>query len=185
MSSNERIIVVSSGNPVKIEAALNGFQKMFPHQNFKTVPVAVPSDVPDQPRSDEETLTGAVNRVNNAFATRPQAHFWIGIEGGVQENNGELGAFAWVVVRSAAGLGKARSGTFYLPKIVGDLVAQGMELGAADDLVFKKSNSKQAGGAIGLLTDNAVDRKQLYEQAVVLALVRFKNEALYQQTALL
>jgi inosine/xanthosine triphosphatase len=122
-----------------------------------------------------------VNRVNNAFAASPDADFWIGIEGGVQESNGELGAFAWVVVRSAVGLGKARSGTFFLPKVVSDLVAQGMELGAADNLVFKQSNSKQAAGAIGLLTNNVVDRRQLYEQAVVLALVRFKNEALYQQ----
>ena len=40
---------------------------------------------------------------------------------------------------------------------------------------------KQAAGAIGLLTGNVVDRRQLYEQAAVLALVRFKNEALYGQ----
>jgi len=180
MSNNERIIAVASGNPVKTAAAQAGFQRMFPHLRFQVVSVAVASDVSNQPMSDEETLTGALNRVNHAIAAHQAADFWIGIEGGVQAQAGELGAFAWVVVRSRTELGKARSGTFFLPPAIADLVAGGMELGHADDLVFKQSNSKQSAGAIGLLTDNAVNRQQLYEQAVVLALVRFKNEALYQ-----
>lgn len=183
MSVTEQTVVVASRNPVKIEAALRGFQKMFPGISFHAIPVSVPSDVPDQPMSDEETLTGAVNRVNNAFGAKADADYWIGIEGGVEEHAGELTAFAWVVVRSGSGLGKARSGTFFLPGVVAELVAQGKELGEADDIVFNKSNSKQEAGAIGLLTDNVVDRMQLYEQAVVLALVRFKNEALYKQRA--
>jgi non-canonical (house-cleaning) NTP pyrophosphatase len=48
--------------------------------------------------------------------------------------------------------------------------------------VFGRTNSKQEEGAIGLLTGGIVDRRQLYEQAVVLALVAFKNEKLYQTT---
>ncbi|WP_299990728.1 inosine/xanthosine triphosphatase [uncultured Pontibacter sp.] len=184
MSKTEQTIVVSSRNPVKVEAALRGFRKMFPGVHFEAIPVSVPSGVADQPMTDQETLTGAQNRVNNACAAHPEADYWIGIEGGVEAHEDELAAFAWVVVRSATGIGKARSAAFYLPGIVADLVGQGMELGVADDLVFNKSNSKHASGAIGLLTDNAVDRAQLYEQAVALALVRFKNEALYLQKSL-
>ncbi|MBC5992230.1 inosine/xanthosine triphosphatase [Pontibacter cellulosilyticus] len=176
----EHTVVVASKNPVKIEAALRGFEKMFPDKTFSTLSISVSSEVADQPMSDEETFAGAVNRVNNAVKKHTEADFWIGIEGGVEIYGGELTAFAWVVVRSVDGLGKARSGTFFLPHAVATLVAQGMELGEADDIVFNKSNSKQESGAIGLLTNNVVDRMQLYEQAVVLALVRFKNEALYQ-----
>ena len=156
---------------------------MFPDNTFSVVTVSVPSGVPDQPMTDEETLAGAVNRVNNAQEAHSDADFWIGIEGGVEECNGELGAFAWIVVRSRDYVGKARSGTFFLPGVIADLVRSGVELGVADDLVFKKANSKQETGAIGLLTDNAVDRMQLYEQAVVLALVGFKNQQLYRETA--
>jgi non-canonical (house-cleaning) NTP pyrophosphatase len=54
-----------------------------------------------------------------------------------------------------------------------------MELGEADDLVFGRSNSKQDNGAIGLLTGDVIDRAQLYEQAVILALVPFKNPDMY------
>ena len=88
-------------------------------------------------------------------------------------------AFAWIVIRSHQQLGKARTGTFGLPPTVADLVRQGKELGEADDQVFGQTNSKQNDGAVGLLTDNVIDRMQLYEHAVILALIPFKNEALY------
>ena len=177
--SKEYKIVVASANPVKVNAALGGFQQMFPELTFSTKSINVASEVADQPMSDEEALLGAHNRVNNAFTEQPEADFWIGIEGGVHKLNGILTAFAWVVVRSRNLSGKARSGTFFLPQKVAELVEQGIELGTADDMVFGSKNSKQAGGAVGLLTGNVVNRQQLYEQAVVLSLIPFKNEQLY------
>ncbi|RDV16904.1 non-canonical purine NTP phosphatase [Pontibacter diazotrophicus] len=176
---NVKTVVVASANPVKVNAALGGLQRMFPDVEFKAVPVSVPSGVADQPMTDEETLEGAMNRVQNAFDANPDADFWIGIEGGVASIGHELAAFAWVVIKSKELLGKARSGTFFLPRAVTELVEQGIELGTADDMVFNHSNSKQKGGAIGILTGNVLDRKELYEQAVVLALVPFRNEQLY------
>lgn len=169
-------VVVASKNPVKIAAALGGLQRMFPDVVFTQEAVSVPSGVADQPLSDEDTLQGAFNRVDGAFATYPEADYWMGIEGGIATINNALAAFAWVVVRSQTQTGKARSGTFFLPQAVTELIQQGMELGAADDIVFGRTNSKQEEGAIGLLTGGVVDRRQLYEQAVVLALVAFKNE---------
>jgi inosine/xanthosine triphosphatase len=141
----------------------------------------VPSGVADQPLSDEETLKGAMNRVENAYTSYPVADFWIGIEGGVKIIENELAAFAWVVVKSKDLTGKARSATFFLPPAVKELIEKGMELGTADDIVFGHTNSKQQGGAVGLLTANVIDRKQLYEQAVVLTLIPFKNKDLYDK----
>jgi non-canonical (house-cleaning) NTP pyrophosphatase len=54
-----------------------------------------------------------------------------------------------------------------------------MELGHADDLVFKAQNSKQQGGSVGLLTHGLVTRETYYEQALLLALIPFLNEELY------
>ena len=90
-------------------------------------------------------------------------------------------AFAWIVVRSQEMIGKGRTGTFFLPPAVVELIRQGKELGEADDIVFGRSNSKQDNGAVGLLTDNVIDRAQLYEHAMILALIPFKNETLYAQ----
>ena len=58
---------------------------------------------------------------------------------------------------------------------VAELLRGGMELGDADDLVFGRENSKQANGAIGLLTDNVIDREAYYIHALVMALARFKK----------
>ncbi len=174
-----KTIAVASANPVKLQAALRGFQRMFPGEGFRLQTIVVPSEVGDQPASDEETLRGASNRAANAAAVAPEADYWTGIEGGVEERDGEMAGYAWIVVRSRGLTGKGRTGTFFLPRRVADLVRQGLELGDADDAVFGRSNSKQENGAVGILTGNAIDREELYEQAVVLALIPFKNPELY------
>jgi inosine/xanthosine triphosphatase len=172
-------VVVASTNPVKVQAAVNGLRRVFPAADLDVVTVAVTSGVGHQPFSDEETLLGALNRVQQAAALAPEADYWIGIEGGVQEVEGDMAAFAWIVVRSKRIVGKSRTGTFFLPHAVADLIRQGKELGEADDIVFNRFNSKQENGAVGILTGNVVERMHLYEQAVILALIPFKNETLY------
>ena len=105
----------------------------------------------------------------------------MGIEGGVEPHGAELSAFAWVVVLAKNGIeGKGRTGTFFLPLAVAELIQQGKELGEADDIVFAQTNSKQKNGAIGILTGDVIDRAALYEPAVIMALVPFKNPDLYR-----
>lgn len=176
-----KTIVVASGNPVKLRAALNGFRRMFADERFEVASVSVPSGVAVQPVSDRETLQGALNRAQNAAGRAPQADYWVGIEGGIEDDGREMAAFAWAVVRSSDRLGKGRTGTFFLPDLVARLVRQGKELGEADDIIFGRSNSKQEDGAIGILTGNVIDRAQLYEQAIILALLPFKNAGLYTE----
>lgn len=173
-------IVVASKNPVKINAAEIGFAKMFPEETFKIEGVSVPSLVSDQPKSDQETLTGALNRVENASKLVIKADYWVGIEGGVDYQNKEMVTFAWVVVKSKEGkIGKGKTGLFYLPKKVVELIKQGKELGEADDIVFGKMNSKQVNGAVGILTGDVITRTGFYEPAVILSLISFKNLDLY------
>jgi len=174
-----KTIALASSNPVKIRATLNGFRRMFPQEEFQVEGLVVPSGVPAQPMSDEETLRGAMLRAEAVSTLATGADYWVGIEGGVEDAGGEMSAFAWVVVRSGGLTGKARTGAFFLPPPVAELVRQGRELGEADDVVFGRSNSKQENGAIGLLTGNVIDRAGLYEHAVILALVVFKNVDLY------
>lgn len=172
-------IVIASTNPVKMQAALQGFERMFPEQAFEIHSVSAASGVRAQPLSSQETLQGAHNRACAAHRQAPQADYWVGIEGGIEDCDEEMAAFAWVVVYTPRLTGKGRTGTFFLPPVVADLIRQGKELGEADDIVFNKNNSKQANGAIGILTGDVIDRTRLYEHAVVLALAPFKNSELY------
>jgi inosine/xanthosine triphosphatase len=176
-----KIIVVASQNPAKIRATLGGFTRMFPNETFRIEPVSVPSGVKVQPSSDYETLTGAETRATNASKQSPEADYWIGIEGGVEDHNGEISAYAWIVILSKELAGRSRTGTFFLPEEVASLIRGGKELGEADDIVFHEINSKQKNGAVGLLTTNVIDRIKLYEHAVILALIPFKNPEMYKK----
>lgn len=178
-----RRIVVASKNPVKVNAALAGFGKSFPGQPFTAIGISAASGVSDQPSSDEETRQGATNRTSAARAQHPDADFWVGIEGGIETIAGQMVAFAWVVIHSAQQIGQSRSGAFLLPTRVQALIRAGKELGDANDIVFAKRNSKQQGGAIGLLTGDVIGRQQLYEHAVVLALVPFISAELFSDCA--
>ena len=166
-------ISVASDNPVKIQAALLGFQRVFPAALFAGVGVATQSGVSDQPMSDEETLTGARQRASNLRARVDDADYWVGIEGGVQPRGETLEAFAWVVVLGRERSGHSRTAAFPLPDEIATLVRQGVELGLADDAVFGRANSKQHNGSVGLLTNDVIDRTEYYAHAMVLALIPF------------
>ena len=46
-------VIIASKNPVKIQAVKNGFEKMFPNQEFEFIGISVPSNVADQPFSND------------------------------------------------------------------------------------------------------------------------------------
>ena len=106
-------VIIASKNPVKIQAVKNGFEKMFPNQEFEYFGTSVPSNVADQPFSDNETFIGAKNRADNASNKVKDADFYVGIEGGIEHIEDEMEAFAWIVIKSADKYGKSRTGTFF------------------------------------------------------------------------
>lgn len=172
-------VVVASTNPVKIRAALGGFRLMFPKQTLRAEGIDGPSTVAAQPRTEAEALRGAEARANRVRKAVPAADFWVGIEGGIAEMDAGMAAYAWVVIRSPDRVGRARTGTFFLPEAVARLVREGIELGEADDRIFGRTDSKRETGAVGLLTGGAIDRETLYQHAVALALIPFRSLDLY------
>jgi inosine/xanthosine triphosphatase len=177
MSAQKMRIIVTSLNPVKIGAVKTAFQKLFPTASPEFIPVSVPSGVSSQPMTDAETRLGAHNRVANARKTIPDADFWVGLEGGLDLYDGQLMASAWMAVCNDSGrVSDARSATLPLPPAVQQLVLNGLELGEANDRVFATINSKQGGGAFGLLTNGLYTRESIYTQTLVLALIPFAHE---------
>jgi inosine/xanthosine triphosphatase len=179
ISTELKNVYIGSGNPVKIACTEEAFKRTFPGEKFSFSGRPVGSGVSDQPMTDRETYLGAKSRVENLRQLFPEGDYWVGIEGGLEEINGSLHAFAWMVVRSEDLTGEARTATFPLPGRISELVREGMELGHADDLVFKRSNSKQKDGAVGILSQGIIDRKHYYLHAMILALIPFMNRTLY------
>jgi inosine/xanthosine triphosphatase len=177
-----RKVIIASKNPVKIDAVKKGFELMFNNEEFEYLGVSVSSGVSDQPSSDEETFIGAKNRVDNSFKKIFDADFYVGLEGGIESvgvSEKDMESFAWIVIMSNGKYGKSRTGTFFLPQKIITLIKEGKELGEADDIVFGQNNSKQGSGAVGILTGNIIDRTKYYTEAVILALISFKNDNLY------
>ena len=172
-------IYIGSLNPVKIECTRQAFQKVFNHKDFVFTGIDVPSGVSDQPMSDRETYKGARNRAINLRTHYPNGDFWVGIEGGIASINDVMHAFAWMVVFDKSMKGEARTATFILPAQIKDLIHQGIELGDADDIVFKRKNSKRKDGAVGILTNGLIDRINYYEPAIILALIPFFQKDLF------
>lgn len=176
-----KTVIVASTNPVKIAAVKDGFAAMFPDETYKCIGIESKSGVGNQPMSDAEAYKGAKNRVTFVQKSHPTADYLIGIEAGVEEKDGLMEAFAWIYILSKDGMvGQGKTGTFNLPKQVATLIKEGKELGEADDIVFQKTNSKQQMGAVGILTDNVIDRTKYYREAVILALIPFKHKEYYR-----
>lgn len=175
-------VVVASQNPVKIGAAREAFATQFPDADIEMWSVDVDSGVGDQPMSDTVTRNGARTRALRAREELPEADFWVGLEGGIEVLDDQLMAFAWMAIKGKTGdISEARSTTLPLPPAIKELVESGMELGEANDKVFSTINSKQGGGAFGLLTDGLHTRESIYTQTLVMALIPFVN-TLYPQS---
>lgn len=162
-------ILVASSNPVKIEATRRASEQLFPKQSLNVTGQAIESGVGAQPKTDAETLKGALNRVTRLSKIQ-SADYWVGIEGGIELHSKETYCFGWIVVLSATGdIGKGRSAAFILPQAANKLLHQGKELGDVMDVLHQRSNVKQAEGAIGLLTNNLITRTELYYHPLIIA----------------
>jgi inosine/xanthosine triphosphatase len=177
-------VAIASGNPVKRRATLEAVRVALGHDDVEAIVVDVDSGVPDQPVGDEETLRGARNRVDAARTVLPEADFWVGLEGGVLERDGNLECMAWIVVLGRCGpdaqltRGESRTATFALPSEIADLVRRGVELGEATDEIMGGKDTKSSTGTVGPLTGGVIDRVAYYAHAMVLALVPFRNAGL-------
>ncbi len=164
-------VIIASLNPAKIRAVETAFTSAFSGQNFEFIGVSVPSEVADQPMTNEETHQGALNRVRNVKVAFTEGDFYVGLEAGIEDNM----TFAWMVIESESHRGESRSASLMLPPEVLDKLQHANELGDVMDEVFGTENIKQKGGAISLLTQDQLTRSSVYHQALILALIPFTN----------
>lgn len=92
-------------------------------------------------------------------------------------------AFAWIMIKSKQYIGKGNTVTFYLPGEIIELIEEGKELGEADDIVFNQNNFQTEERCSRILTENVINRTDLYSQGVILALIPLKHCNLYYAKA--
>ncbi|RMG68213.1 MAG: inosine/xanthosine triphosphatase [Calditrichaeota bacterium] len=170
-------VLVASTNPVKVQAAQEAVRKCCPRVVVEGHRVA--SGVAAQP-CNEETFTGARNRVEQLAGLGLEADFLIGIEGGIVQLYRRWFALGVICVRHRSGREAfGTSPAFELPEPIVRQLLSGKELGTVMDELTGRHNTKQQMGAIGILTGGVMDRKSLYVQGLITALVPLLNPRLY------
>ena len=172
-------VAVGSKNPIKIKSVQLAFEQIFPNEKWEFFGTDVASGVSNQPMSDSECILGAKNRARNAIK-QIGADFGVGLEGGMQKHGENYFSVGWVSVidkSNKEGMG-AGVKTMIVPAIA-KMVEGGMELGQADDIFFKKVDSKQGDGYVGIMTNNIITRTEGFKHGVVCALARFAKPELF------
>lgn len=101
------------------------------------------------------------------------------MEGGVDDFPQGPATFAYVVIATKERLCVGRSAHLPLPPKVYAALKAGEELGDVMDSLFNTVNVKQAGGAIGLLTQGHATRESIYHSALLLASAPLRYPELY------
>ena len=160
-------------------------------------------------RGARNRALAAYNAASSEYTEEEIPDFAVGLEGGLEkvcnENTEELWCMAWMAIcgsnskvctsakaeddnyctsydasKSPLKWGYAKTGSFLLPPALCDLVLnKNMELGHADDVVFKRVNSKHGSGTVGVLTKGEIDRTEYYVHALKLALIPWIRPRLY------
>lgn len=159
-------ISVGSMNPVKVEAVRSIMEKIY--GSVRITSVDVDSGVPEQPFGDEVRL-GAVNRAKNALGKHEMS---VGIEAGVFETEDGLFDIQYCAVYDNQDVLTIGTGPgFRYPDGITESVREGKTVSEAISELYGKDDIGKKGGAIGMLTDGLLDRKELTEQSVIAAMV--------------
>ncbi|BCV39654.1 MULTISPECIES: inosine/xanthosine triphosphatase [Shewanella] len=178
MKQKQLQIVVGSTNPVKLKAAENAVRALHPDAEIHCQAMKAPSGVAEQPMTDADTRQGAINRVEWCKANA-DADYYLAMEGGVDNFPQGPATFAYVVIATKKRLCVGRSAHLPLPPKVYAALKAGEELGDVMDSLFNTVNVKQAGGAIGLLTQGHATRESIYHSALLLASAPLRYPELY------
>jgi inosine/xanthosine triphosphatase len=171
-------IAVGSTNPIKIAAVQAVTSRALPQAEVIGLDIA--SGISEQPWGDEQTRKGALNRARSALAAAG-TDFGVGLEGGVLETEMGLMTCAWCVIVDRDGhIGVGGGVHMLLPPLVAQALQNGGELGPAMDRLTGQHNTKQAQGAVGILTGGLSDRQAAYAQLVTMALGPFLKAEYYR-----
>ena len=172
-------INVGTKNPTKISAVEEIIKDYHMFAGAEVYGLKVSSGVSKQPISLEETAKGAVNRAINSFKN---CNYSFGIESGLTPLSYALTGYVNISVcaiydgKNKPFIG-ASSGYEYPPKVIREIIENNLEV---DEAMFKcgfteNKDIGQSEGAISILTNGRIDRKNYMQGAIRNALIKLEN----------
>ncbi|HXG85391.1 MAG TPA: inosine/xanthosine triphosphatase [Pyrinomonadaceae bacterium] len=154
------------------------------------IPMAVETDSPAMPLTDEELMLGAKSRAEAVRKLLQQenktAQLYIGLEGGFHtvelENQTYTFLRGWAYVTDGTRRNFGASPSISVPaSIVKRVTEENRELGDVIDEVARESDIRSRQGAWGVFSRNLLTRSMSFETALIAAFAPFYNEKLYHQ----
>lgn len=175
------IVLVGSTRPAKVDGvreALAAIALIDPQFADATVqPHDLTHIAPRQPMSAREIVDGARLRAASVRARYPAAPttYAVGVEGGLDETlPGTWSLQSWAAVTDGRRWGYGAGPSLALPDRVVERVRAGEELGDVID-GLARAHVRSTRGAWGVLTLDAIGRRDAFRLAVLAAFARFYN----------
>jgi len=167
-------IAVGSENPAKLEAAKIVVKKLF--SKAKVLAVKVNSGVDAQPKSDKETILGAINRAKIALK-RAKADFGIGMEGGIHKIGKSWFECGWIAVVDKNGkIGLGSSGRWQVSRRIVKDLHRGYELAEVFESLTNRKGIHLEEGVMGVITNGHLPRHHAYSHGVFFAFAPFISD---------
>ena len=171
-------INVGSRNGVKVDAVKEIITEYPMWKNAEVLSVDVSSGVPNQPKSLQETMTGAKNRAERAFK---DCDYSVGIESGLMAvpgtNTGYLNIDVCAIYDGTRFYLGSAPLFEYPPEVTKLVTEEGLDINQAF-LKAGHTNNPVIGsseGVIGALTKGRVPRKECTKLAIRMALLQIEN----------
>lgn len=166
-------VAIGSTNPVKLQAAKEAFGLLFPDETIEYIQVECTSNVSEQPLSDQESLSGALNRAQEAIKGTT-ADYGVGLEGGLSQVDGRwFTGTAAAVVDSHGVIGLGFGPRVLTPPKTLHHIDAGNNLSEA---LAKSHGVQEAGkkqGLFGIVTHGLITRASSSRDAVITAAAPF------------
>lgn len=176
------IINVGSKNQVKINAVKEVLKEYPDFINSQVIGVDTKSDVSTQPKTLDETITGAINRAKNCFI---DCDYSIGLESGLMKvpftKTGYMDVTCCCIFDGKQvhlGLSSAFEYPINVTKLVFEENIDINESFVKNGLTKNEKIGSSEGG-IGFLTKGRVKRIDYTKQAIYMALIHLENKELY------
>lgn len=165
------LVSIGTKNRAKTAAVTNIVNNYLEEVNY--INVDAPSEVSEQPISDEETRQGAINRALNSLKMS-EADLNFGLEGGVRTIDGKMYCCNWgaLVLKNGTEI-TAAGALFLLPDEIADEIRKGKELGPVMDIYTNEKGIRHNKGAVGVFTANLVNRTEMFEHIVKLLIGQY------------
>ena len=172
-------IRVGTKNKAKIDSVIEIIEEYSHLKESVVEGVSISSGVSDQPKSLEETITGAINRAKGIFI---DCDYSIGIESGMMSvpmsKSGYMDVCVCVIYDGKeCHLGLSSAWEFPDTAVTDLIMKEGLDMSQAINKVgmTKNENIGSEEGAIGILTKGRMTRKEYTKQALRTALIHLEN----------